>query len=72
MADLVAAQHALTAAQDRKRRRAMGRPLALSDAALDALSAVGDADVAAAAALWRMANPGPLAMLLEAETVERI
>lgn len=72
MPDLVAAQQALTAAQDRKRRRALGKPLALSDAALDALSTVSDADVAAAENLWRAANPGPLGDLLDAETVERV
>lgn len=66
MADLKAAQTALNAAKDAARRRAMGPPLKLGDAALDTLAAVSEADVPAADALWRIANPGPLADLLDA------
>jgi hypothetical protein len=64
------AQRALNVARDTAKRRAMGRPLALTDADLDALSVTGEADVPAAVALWRRANPGPLGELLDAETVE--
>jgi hypothetical protein len=70
MADLKAAQQALNAAKDAARRRAMGPDLNFSDAALDTLATVGEADVPAADALWRLANPGPLADLLDAKTVE--
>jgi hypothetical protein len=67
---LTDAQRRLNAAQDAARRRAMGPPLNLSDGALDTLSGVSDADMAAAEALWRAANPGPLADLLDAEPGE--
>jgi hypothetical protein len=70
MADLKAAQQALNAAKDTARRRAMGSPLKLGDAVLDTLAVVSDADVPAADALWRMANPGPLADLLDATPAE--
>jgi phosphotransacetylase len=72
MADLKAAQQALNAAKDAARRRAMGPPLqGLSDAALDTLATVSEADVPAAGALWKMANPGPLGDLLDAKTAEQ-
>jgi tRNA A37 threonylcarbamoyladenosine synthetase subunit TsaC/SUA5/YrdC len=67
---LADAQRALNAARDTAKRRAMGRPLALTDANLDALSTVGEADVPAAEALWRQANPGPLGDLLDATPAE--
>jgi hypothetical protein len=67
---LADAQKRLNAAQDGARRRAMGPPLRLSDGDLDTLSGLSDADVAAADALWRAANPGGLADLLDAEPGE--
>lgn len=71
MADaVIAAQKRLNAAADRKRRRAMGPPLALSDAALDALAAVGPQDEPSASALWRRANPSTAGDLLDAEPRE--
>lgn len=67
MADSLAdAQRALNAKLDRDRRAKMGEPLDLGDAALDALAAVGDQDFAAAKALWRTANSGPIRDLLDA------
>ena len=57
----------LNAARDRLRRAMMGPPLMTTDAQLDALADVGEHDLATAEALWRQANPGPLARLLDAE-----
>lgn len=68
--DLIAQQRRLNAAQDRKRRRALGPALRLSDAALDTLATVGDADVPVAEALWRAANPGVLSDLLNATSID--
>ena len=48
-----AAQRALNAARERKRRAALGPPLAVDDAGLDTLSTVYPADLAAAEALIR-------------------
>lgn len=69
MADLTAAQRRLNAAHERKRRAALGPPLAWDDAALDQLSAVGPADQEAAAALWRR-EAGALGGLVDAELGE--
>jgi hypothetical protein len=46
--DVQKAQQRLKRAEDAKRRRAMGKPLPLSDADLDDLSTVSPADVKAA------------------------
>lgn len=69
---VVQAQQALNAAKEAARRRALGPPLRLRDTALDALAVVGTEDEPSAVALWRMANPGPLADLLDATTRELV
>lgn len=66
--DPLAVQADLNAARDRLRRARMGPPLAASDRQLDALADVGEQDMPTASMLWRLANPGPLASLLDAET----
>lgn len=66
---LVAAEAALRAAEDRKRRRTMGPPLNLSDAALEQASVVGAGDAAVAGATWD--RDSGLPGLLDAEVVER-
>lgn len=64
--DLEAAETRLKAAQDKARRRKMGRPLNLAPAALDAAATIGPLDLAAAGAFWRRhARPG-VKRLLEA------
>lgn len=64
------AQQRLNAAKDRRRRAAMGAPLDLTDDHIAALATVSDADVPSAEALWKMANPGPLGDLLDAQAAE--
>jgi hypothetical protein len=51
--DAEAAQLALNAARERRRRAALGPPLAQDDAALDALSEVGPHDLGAVEAFVR-------------------
>jgi hypothetical protein len=50
-----------------KKKVELGAPLPLSDADLDALAEITPEDKEAAAKLWRKANPGELADLLDAE-----
>lgn len=64
-----AAQQALNAAEARRRRAALGPPLQLDDAALDALAEVGPQDLGAVEALVRDAA-GPFGVdLLRAKRV---
>jgi hypothetical protein len=56
---LVESERRLKAAQDKARRKAIGPPLPLSDAALAQAASMGPLDLAAAAAFWRRhARPG--------------
>jgi hypothetical protein len=68
--DLLAAERRLAAAQDKARRRALGKPLRLSDAALDQAAVVGDADAAVAEAQWD--RDSGLPGLLSAEPREAV
>lgn len=64
--DPIVTERALKAAQDRKRRQQMGKPLKVSDAGLEQAAQVGEGDAAAAAAQWDRDVP-ELAGLLDAE-----
>lgn len=66
---LAAAEAKLRAAQDRARRKAMGPPLPLPDAALDQAAIVGETDAALAAAQWD--RDSGLPGLLDSEVRER-
>jgi hypothetical protein len=68
--DLLAAERRLAAAQDKARRRALGKPLRLSDAALDQAAVVGEADAAVAEAQWD--RDSGLPGLLSAEPREAV
>jgi hypothetical protein len=68
--DARAAEARLKAAQDRKRRRQMGKPLALSDSALEQAAEVREADAANAVAYWRQNAPAGFKNLLDAEPEE--
>lgn len=50
--DIAATEARLKAAQDRKRRRAMGQPFALDDTALEQAAQVGSGGAARAAVAW--------------------
>lgn len=66
--DAADVERRIRAAADRKLRRQMGRPLTLSDAAIDQAAQVGDSDAAIAAAAWD--RDSELAGLLDAEVIE--
>jgi len=60
------AERKLRAAQDRKRRRAMGKPLALTDAQIEAAATVTAADEELAGRAWDRLAPKPARGLLDA------
>lgn len=66
---LVASEARLKAAQDKAKRRALGKPLPLPDAALDQAATVGETDAALASAAWDRDVP-ELAGLLDAEVLD--
>jgi hypothetical protein len=66
-----AAEARLKTAQDRRRRRAMGPSLKLSDSALEQAAEVREADLASATAWWDANAPPEARGLLSAEVVER-
>jgi hypothetical protein len=68
--DVQKAQKRLKRAEDAKRRRAMGKPLKLTDAALEEAAQVREADVESAVAFWRKNASPEFRDLLDAEVVE--
>ncbi len=64
------AERKLKAAQDRARRRKLGKPLGLSDDGLEQAAAVTEADKESAFAFWRQHAPQQFKDLLDAEVVE--
>lgn len=57
----------LERAKDAAARRAMGPPLERTDADLDALSTITEADLDNAVSFWKEAAPAPYKNLLDAE-----
>lgn len=67
---LETASRKLRAAEDAKRRKAMGPPQKLSDQALEEASQVREADVESSVAFWRKNASPAFKDLLDAEVVE--
>lgn len=53
------------------KRVPLGKPIEWSDVDLDALSAVTQADIKAAEALWQRDAPNPFKALLQAKVLEQ-
>lgn len=68
--DVQKAQQRLKRAEDAKRRSAMGKPLKLSDAALEEAAQVREADVESAVSFWRQNASPKFRDLLDAEITE--
>lgn len=68
--DVQKAQERLKRAEDAKRRRALGTPLKLTEAALDEAAHVREADVESAVSFWRQNASPEFRELLDAEIVE--